>query len=102
METTRPTPTVIAAHLCDLYERSFGGKDRGRYRISRKLLRKLAGRERLPDDLMRELTDELFERGFIFVDMESFFVLLEQRLFRNYRRVPEGAVTALPGREEAA
>lgn len=102
MEPSRPAPATIAIHLCDLYERSFGGKDRGRYRISRKMLRKLAGRERLPDDLMCALTDELFERGFIFIDMESFFVLLEKRLFRNYRRVPESAVNELLGRADAA
>ncbi len=102
MDTSRSAPATIAIHLCDLYERSFGGKDRGRYRISRKLLRKLAGRERLPDELMRDLTDELFERGFILVDMESFFVLLEQRLFHNYRRVPESAVNELSGRGVAA
>ena len=89
----RPTVEQIAEVLGGLYERKFGGKDRGRYRISRKLLYRLAARERLPAELLQRLSDELFEQGFILIDMETFFVLLEQRLFRNYRRVPEAALT---------
>ena len=82
--------------LVRLYGEAFGGKARGRYRISAKLVRQLMRRRRLYDDDIRALTRALVERGFILVDMESFFVLLSANTFVNYRRANEECLLDKP------
>jgi len=82
-----------AAKLVELYGQSFGGKASGRYRISMKHLRLLAGRRRLyPEDIER-LEREVYELGFILIDLETFFVVVNQRTFSNHRRVNEDALS---------
>ena len=95
----RPTAPEVADLLAMLYGRAFGGKRLGKYRISRKYLRELAGRQRLTPDFIHELGDELFERGFIIADLETFFAVLDQRLFNSYRRVNATAIKGLDDRE---
>ena len=53
----------IADHLAELYDRSFGGKERGRFRISDKLVRKLAGRRRLYEEDITALSRALTARA---------------------------------------
>ena len=97
--TDRPTQRQVAVQLAELYERSFGGKGRGRYRISMKHLRVLTKRKRVPPMLLRKIAEELFELGYVLVDMETFIVVLAQRTFTSYRRVSDGAVLDLIGHE---
>lgn len=78
--------TQIAKTLAALYEEPFGSKERGRFRISMKLLCELAGRRRLYEDDLRAIGRELFEMGYVLIDMETYFVVLSQRTFRSYRR----------------
>ncbi|MCP4328631.1 MAG: hypothetical protein GY791_09380 [Alphaproteobacteria bacterium] len=85
----RASARQIATELAKLYERRFGGRDRGRYRISMKYMRVLTGRKRVPGRLVRQITEELFELGFVLIDLETFFVVLGQRTFQSYRRVSE-------------
>ena len=83
---------VVADELARLYDVSFGGKERGRYRISAKHLQRLAGRRRLyPEDNLA-IARALFERGYVLLDMESFFVVLSQKTFASYRRVNQSAI----------
>lgn len=82
----------IADHLAGLYERSFGGKFKGRYRIAGKLLRQLAGRRRLYEDDIRELGRALLERGYVLIDMDSFYVVMSANSFVNYRRANEDSL----------
>ena len=96
----RPTERQVAAQLAELYERGFGGKERGRYRLSMKHLRVLTKRKRVPPALLRRLAEELFELGYVLIDMETFFVVLAQRTFTSYRRVSDGAVPGLIGEKE--
>lgn len=91
----RPTARQVAAQLAALYERGFAGKERGRYRISMKHLRVLTNRMRLPPEELRRIGEELFELGYVLIDMETFFVVLAQRTFTSYRRVSDGAVASL-------
>lgn len=77
----------IACQLAELYEKEFGGKERGRFRISLKLLQELAGRRRLYTDDIQIIGRELFERGYVLIDMESFFAVLSQKTLTSYRRV---------------
>ena len=72
-----------------LYSKAFGGKENGRYRISAKLVRDLAGRRRLYEDDIRELSRAMLERGFVLIDMDSFLVVMSANTFVNYRRANE-------------
>ena len=82
----------IATLLAELHGHEFGGARAGKYRISRKFLRQLAGRRRLTPEFIHEIGDELFEQGFVIADLETFFAVLHQRLFNSYRRVTSAAV----------
>ena len=88
-------PPEIAARLAALYQLRFGGRRTGRFRVSRKYLNKLSGRKRLSDQLLQDVADEIFERDFVFIDLESYFVLLDQKLFTGYRRVTGSAIDRL-------
>ena len=85
-------PPIIAQaadRLAALYDRPFSGKEKGRYRISVKLLRALTGRRRLYPEDVEALRRALFERGHVLIDMESYFVVMSGSSFVNYRRVGE-------------
>lgn len=78
-----------AERLAALYDRSFGGKTSGRFRIPMKLVREIAGRKRLYETDVRDLTRALFERGYVLIDMDSFLVVMSANAFVNYRRANE-------------
>ncbi len=78
-----------ADRLAELYELRFGGKHSGRYRIPAKLVRELMKRQRLYEDDIRALGRALLERGFVLVDMDTFYVVLSANAFVNYRRANE-------------
>lgn len=83
------TPRRVAEKLAELYERPFGGKARGRFRVSMKVMRALTGRRRVPEALVRDISAEVFELGYVLVDLDTYFVVLAQRTFRGYRRVSD-------------
>lgn len=78
-----------AESLAALYDKDFGGKEKGRFRIPMKLVRTLLGRRRLYEDDVRNLSRALFERGFVLIDMDTFFVVMSANAFVNYRRANE-------------
>ncbi|MDJ0949381.1 MAG: hypothetical protein QNJ94_10705 [Alphaproteobacteria bacterium] len=82
----------VAERLVELYEEGFGGKERGRYRISMKHMRALTGRRRVTGEVVQKIGEELFELGFVLIDLETFFVVLAQRTFRSYRRVSDASL----------
>jgi hypothetical protein len=90
----RPTEREVAERLAALYDEAFGGKPRGRYRISSKHLKALTGRRRVPPRTVRAIAEELYELGFVLIDLETFFVVLAQRTFTSYRRVSDSCVAA--------
>jgi len=79
------------AKLVALYDQPFGGtgKKGGRYRIPAKLVRDIAGRRRLYEDDVKELTRAMLEKGYVLIDMDSFFVVTSANTFVNYRRANE-------------
>ena len=77
----------LAGKLASLHEAEFGGKPRGRYRISQKFLRRLAGRKRLYPDMIEALRRAMYERGLALIDLDTFYVVLSIRTFSTYRRV---------------
>lgn len=96
----------VAVLLVGLYAERFGGKGSGKYRISRKFLRQLAGRRRLTAEFLDQIADELFEQGLVLTDLETFFAVLDQRHFNSYRRVTAAAMgriaTDAPGGAESS
>ena len=81
-----------ADRLVDLHSMGFGGKPSGRYRIPAKQLRDMMGRKRLYPDDIQALTRALLERGYVLIDMDSFFVVMGSNAFVNYRRVSADAL----------
>ena len=98
----RPSERQIAERLAALYERQFGGKERGRYRISMKQMRAITGRKRVPGEVIRSISEELFELGYVMIDLETFFVVLAQGTFRSYRRVSDNTLAALAAHRDPA
>jgi hypothetical protein len=88
-----PSERRIAARLAALYEERFGGKERGRYRISMKQMRALTGRKRVPPEVIGKIGEEVFELGYVLIDLETFFVVLAQGTFGSYRRVSDSSLT---------
>lgn len=78
-----------ADQLAQLYEKKFGGKESGRYRMAAKTLRQFAKRKRLYEADVQALARELLERGFVLIDMDTFFVVVSANSFVNYRRASE-------------
>ncbi|MBO6754996.1 MAG: hypothetical protein JJ902_01600 [Roseibium sp.] len=76
-----------AKKLAELYGEEFGGKSSGRYRIPQKLLRELLGKKRIYEADISALTKAVFEEGFVLIDMDSFYVVMNANSFVNYRRV---------------
>jgi hypothetical protein len=83
---------AAADRLAELHGQPFGGKPAGRYRISARLLRGLTKRRRLYEDDIRNLTRAMLERGYVLIDMDSFFVVMSANTFTNYRRANEERV----------
>lgn len=82
----------LADQLAALYDQPFNGKERGRFRVSMKLLGQMLGRRRIWPDEVAALGRALYQRGYVCVDMESFIVILSQKTFTNYRRANEAAI----------
>lgn len=77
----------FADRLVALYNQPFGGKPRGRYRISMKFVRQCLDQRRVWPEQIEALRRALYERGYQLIDMESFFVVVSQQTFTGYRRV---------------
>jgi hypothetical protein len=80
---------AVAGELARLYDVPFGGKEGGRYRLSAKHLSQLAKRRRLYPDEIHAIGRALYEKGFLLLDLDTFFVVLSQKTFTNYRRLNE-------------
>jgi hypothetical protein len=86
------SPESIAKSIAKIYEEAFGGKDRGRYKISRRNLRLLSGRKRLEDTTTAKIMDTLYNLGFIMVDLGDDFAVVEEGVMLNYRPVPKAVL----------
>ncbi len=94
MHKENQTIADVADRLAALYDQPFGSKDAGRYRISAKLVRQMAGRRRLYEDDLRELSRAMLEIGFILIDMDTFYVVMSANTFVNYRRANEDCLAS--------
>ncbi len=92
MSIDAETADRVAHKLALMYQQPFGGKEKGRYRIAIKLLRKLAERRRIYVDDVAQIGRALLERGYILIDMDSFFVVMSANSYINYRRANEDSI----------
>ena len=89
MQVTDDKITDVAHKLwADVYEASFRGKDRGRFCITRKQLKKALLVERLHATTIERLQDEALSRGLIIIDLDDLFPCIEVDVVRRYRRPP--------------
>ncbi len=87
-----PTAQEVVQDLAELHETEFGGKRRGRMRIARARLRELSKRGRLEDTFLRQLDEEMRERGLVLIDFDDYFVIIEASVMRRYRSVTKTVV----------
>ena len=89
------SPEEVAQFLSDIYEKQFGGKKRGRYRISRINLRSLSGRKILQEGIVEAVTYRALEDfGLVITDLGDEFSVIEVDVLRNYRAVPKSVLNA--------
>lgn len=86
-----PIITVMSDELVRIYQSSFSGKEKGRFRIKRSLLRKLSQSLRF-ERLLPELTNSLLDKGFLLIDLGDYFGLLELQVMQNWRIAPKKVV----------
>jgi hypothetical protein len=87
----------IVDRLVSLYDHSFGGKPRGRYRISMKLMCRIVNQRRLWPEQIEAIRRGLYETGHILIDLGTYFVVVNQRTFSSYRRLNEASIVTLEG-----
>ena len=87
------TPADVAKDLADIYEKTFGGKKRGRYKISRGSLCSLSSRKRLEDSIIDKITDAAYDIGYIIVNIGEYFAVVEEGVMLNYRPVPKSVLS---------
>ena len=87
-------PAEVAEILVTMYETEFGGKDRGRFQISREGLREISGKKRLEDPIITATINEAYERGLVVTDMGEDFSVIEESVMRNYRKVPKQIISS--------
>lgn len=84
------SPEEIAESLKKIYEYQFGGKEKGKYRISRVKLRtlsKLNTYEQLDDTAIEKIITAACKIGYIVVPVENYFAVLDGKLLLNLRSV---------------
>ena len=59
-----------------------------------KQMRALTGRQRVPGETLRKIGEEVFELGYVLIDLETYFVVLAQSTFRSYRRMSDSCLPA--------
>jgi hypothetical protein len=85
----------LAADLKRLYSDTFGGKSRGRYKISRNDLKRLAGREQLRADFVVSLMAEAeVEHSIKIIELAGgrYFGVIEEAKMLAWRAVPSRSI----------
>ena len=95
-----PTTREVAEDLTRIYEKSFGGKQRGRMRISRVRLRDLSKRGRLEETFLQELTAAALDEGLVLVNLEDYFAVVKADTMRRYRSVTKAVLEELEMEKE--
>lgn len=84
---------VAGTLYTDAYEASYGGKDRGRFIVTREDLKKLLGVSRLHPTKIQELTDACLTLGLVLIDMDHVFAFAELQFIDKWRKLPSRLVS---------
>lgn len=84
---------VAGTLYTDAYEASYGGKDRGRFLVSRDDLKKLLGVSRLHPGKIQELADACLALGLVLIDMDHVFAFAELQFIDKWRKLPSRLVS---------
>lgn len=95
------TCDAVVETLVALYEKPFGGKYRGRYRISMKLMCRIFGQRRIWPEQIEGVRRKLYDRGFLLIDLETYFAMVSLQTFGSYRRANEASIAGVIGRGES-
>lgn len=85
----------VVERLASLYDHGFGGKPRGRYRLSTKLMCRLLNQRRVWPEQIEAIRRGLYETGHLLIEMEGYFVVVSLRTFTSYRRLNEASIATL-------
>ncbi len=83
------TAEKMAEIIGEIYEEKFGGKNRGRFQISRSQFRRLGGRKNLRDAFIDEVAEQCLELGYILITIGDTIAIIEENIVLNYRNVPK-------------
>jgi hypothetical protein len=86
--TRRLTPYQAAWALTLLYEAAFGGKKRGRFRMSRSEFKKLSRRSALHDSFINDVDSEISQWEYRVFNANDFIFVMSETSLRALRRAP--------------
>lgn len=92
MSKNRSVNEVVEV-LRAIYEESFGGKSRGRYKLTRSQFRILCGRSRLEAALTMKIVDAALDEGIVLIELGDHFCVIEESAVLAYRPVPKNVGT---------
>lgn len=95
------TAEKMAEIIEEIYEEKFGGKNRGRFQISRSQFRQLGGRKNLRDAFIDEVAEECLELGYILIPTGDIIAIIEESVVLNYRNVPKSILNSYIDEEDA-
>lgn len=84
---------VASALYIKAYESEFGGKNRGRFLVSREDIKTLIGAKRLHSSTVQRMIDACLELGLVVIDMDDSFAFAEKAYVDKFRKLPTRLVT---------
>jgi hypothetical protein len=94
------TAEKMAEIIKEIYEEKFGGKNRGRFKVSRSHFRRLGGRKNLRDAFIDEVAEECLELGYILIPTGDTIAIIEEKVVLNYRNVPKSILNSYIGEDD--
>jgi len=80
---------AIVADIRAIYRETFGGKEKGRYKISRANFRLICGRKKLESVFLEKVVSAALEDGFVVVELGDYFCVIAEGTMLSYRPVPK-------------
>ena len=88
------TPKECAQVLSAIYDRTFGSKQGGAFRINREALKNITGRPVLHQTIIEDVADWLVELGLVLIDRDGYFVVMAPAVLDSVREVPNEVLVA--------
>ncbi len=87
-----------ADRLNKLYNAEFSGKEKGRFRLDRKTLANLGGKQNIEQPSVDQITLWLSEKhDLLLIDLHDEFAILKCGLLRRYRKATNRAIEEILG-----